>query len=89
MENVERHLVHSFAKAEGEEIQVAVRRYKGRYFIDLRQWFEDQSKNTFFPTKKGVCFPLEHATELSKSAERVLKLSQKLLNPRQKPENPD
>ena len=89
MNEVDRHLIHSFPKGQGEEIQVAVRKYKGRYYVDLRQWFENEERKTFFPTKKGVMFPLEYASELSKSAERVLKFSQKISAPKEKVLSPD
>ena len=73
MDSQDNHLVYSFPKGKGEEIQVAIRTFKGKHYIDLRQWFQGKNEATFLPTKKGVSFPLELITELRKAVERLSK----------------
>ena len=65
------YLVYSFPRCEGEDIQVAVRKYKGKYYVDVRLWYLSKNEQTLLPTKKGVSFPIEKALELQKAAERL------------------
>ena len=68
----ENKFVYSFAKNEGDEIQMALRKYKGRYFVDLRLWFRPEEESGLRPTKKGVFFPVEHALDFKKGTEHML-----------------
>lgn len=66
-------LIYSFPRGKGEEIQASIRKYKGKYFIDLRLWFQSHNEHTLLPTKKGVSFSVDQAQELRKAAERLCK----------------
>lgn len=78
MEAQDKKVVYAFPRGQGEEVQVAITKYKGKYYIDLRQWFQDEETKTLIPTKKGVFIPLECATELKKAVDRTIKLCERL-----------
>ena len=80
MSDHETHFAHSFSKSKSEKIQVALKKFKGKFYIDLRLWFEGAKPGTFVPSRKGVAFPLDQLIhfrqsmlELSKAAERLQK----------------
>ena len=47
-------VVFSFPKSDDEKIQFALREYQGRYYVDLRLWF--QKDGDYRPSKKGLSF---------------------------------
>ena len=57
-------VIFSFPRGENEKIQFALRPYKGRYYIDLRLWFQSTPDSPFTPTKKGISFPSSSVTKL-------------------------
>ncbi len=71
--NGETHLIHSFPKSEGEEIQLALKKFKGKYYIDLRIWFQVEKGGELKPTKKGVFFSIEQMPQLQRGVERLAK----------------
>jgi hypothetical protein len=73
----ERHLIHSFPRSEEEKVQLALRKYRGRYYMDLRIWFQTEENPTLRPTKKGISLSLEHLPELRKGMERLAKAAEK------------
>ena len=73
MDEQESHLIYAFPRAQGEEIQIALRKYHGRVYIDLRVWYQAKNESQFRPTKKGLFFSVEHAQELKKGIERLAK----------------
>ena len=75
-------MVYSFPKCTGEEIQIAVRKYQGKYYIDLRQWFESrQQGGELKPTKKGVIFPMERLPEFKEGVDKLLLAWDKIPTP--------
>jgi hypothetical protein len=46
-------LLGEFRRNSSEVVRVVLARFKGRMFVDLRCYFEDD-EGTFRPTKKGV-----------------------------------
>ena len=77
----ETHLIHSFPKSEAEKIQIAIRKYKGKHYIDLRVWFQTEENATFFPSKRGISLSLDLLPELRKGMERLLKAADKFRQP--------
>ena len=71
-------LIYSFPRAKGEEIHIAVRKYKGKQYVDLRIWFQGKNEKTFYPTKKGFALFLDQIPELKKGVERLSKATEKL-----------
>ena len=81
MENQESYPIHAFVKNHDEEIRLNVRKYKDRYFIDLRIWFRSKDGEVYKPTKNGVFFPFEQFPELKKGVERMAKAVEKFRVP--------
>lgn len=77
MDNQESYPIHSFPKNNDEEVRLSVRKFKGKYYIDLRIWYHPENEEVFRPTKKGVFFSLEQVMELKKGVERLLKAAEK------------
>lgn len=78
-------IVHSFPKSEDEEVRIGLQKYKGRYYIDLRVWFQDET-GTFKPSKKGISVSVERFPELRKGLEKLLEgLSEGNLIPAETP----
>lgn len=71
MEPQERQLIHKFPRAEGEEIQFAIRKYRDKLFIDIRLWFKGESQAHFLPTKKGVTLALGQIEELKTAVTKL------------------
>ena len=75
-------LIYSFPKSNGEEIRIAIRKWEGKYYIDLRQWFEDRQANgELKPTKKGIIFPMERLPEFKEGVDRLLEAWDKIPQP--------
>ena len=78
METVEVMLIQ---KNDTEQIRVAIREYKDRYYLDLRLFFipnynEDHGVMEYVPSKKGLTVPIEMLPEILtglEEAEKVMK----------------
>ncbi len=66
-------IVHSFLKGEDEEVRLAVHKYKGRYYIDLRVWFQDENGGGFKPTRKGVSVPADRFEDLKAGMDKLIR----------------
>lgn len=71
MEDQESRLIYSFPRGSGEEVQIALRKYQGRHYADIRVWFLGKEDKEFHPTRKGVFFPIRQTSELKKGIERL------------------
>jgi len=78
MQEQETQVVHSFPRGTGEEIQIAIRKYKGKYYIDLRLWYQAKNENDFRPTRKGLVVPLERLSDIKEGLERLSKAANRL-----------
>lgn len=77
MESQETHPIYAFPKNQDEEVRIEVRKYKGKYYIDLRIWFKSEKGDVYRPTKKGVIFSFDQYAELRKGVERLTKAAEK------------
>ena len=68
----ERELVHSFDRSPTEQIQVALSRYKGKTYVDLRIYYK-ASDGEYRPTKKGITVSPDLLPELGESIRLALK----------------
>ncbi len=74
-------LIHAFSTREGEEIQLNLREYNGRHFMDLRHWYEKSPDEGYFPTKRGIVFPIDQLPELRDALVRLEETHRKKLQP--------
>ena len=79
-EQAQTTLIHSFPKGNGEEIQIAMRKYQGKYYIDLRLWFESRQGEEALlkPTKRGVIFPMERLPEFKEGVDKLVQAWDKI-----------
>lgn len=60
-----RTLIHAFTKnRRGEEVQIALQWFRGRQYVDVRQYFPDRVTGELRPCQKGVAVSVEHLDEL-------------------------
>lgn len=77
MDSEDNHIVYTFPRGEGEEVQFAIRRYKNRYYADIRVWFQMEGQNELQPTKKGVFFDLGQFPQVQKGVSELAKAVEK------------
>lgn len=56
-------LVHSFMKNALEEVRVSVSAYKGKKYVDLRVYYQDDN-GEYKPSKKGIAISPDLLPEL-------------------------
>ena len=56
--------VYRFTTMETEQIIATVREYKGRYYADLRVYFQPDGEAEFHPSKKGITIAADLVPEL-------------------------
>lgn len=56
-------LVRSIERGLGDRIHVRVSQFKGRVYLDVRNFYEDEA-GEWKPTRKGVSIPVEFYGEL-------------------------
>ena len=76
-EQDEELLVHSFPRGENDAIHFVLRKYKQRYYIDLRIWYRKDSPQ-LWPTRKGIVLPVEKLPELKRGLEELDKARVKM-----------
>ena len=72
--------VHSFTKKAGEKIQVVLKKFKGKYYVDLRLWFQQSQGQDFLPSRKGVSFELAHLSEFRQGVDQLAKAAADIQN---------
>lgn len=69
---------HRFSRSESEEIQMALRQYRGKYYVDLRLWFLPKDNPEMRPTKKGISIPASQLTDLKEGIQSLGSVYRKL-----------
>lgn len=69
----ERQTVARIDKARGDQVHVALARFKGHTYADLRQFY-DAGEGAMRPTGKGVTVPLAALDDLRDGIERLIAL---------------
>jgi hypothetical protein len=67
----ERELIHSFDKSPTEQVQVALSKYKGKTYADLRIYFKADD-GEYRPTKKGITVSLDLLPELGEAVTKLI-----------------
>lgn len=69
---------HRFPRSESEEIQMALRQYRGKYYVDLRLWFQPKDNPEMRPTKKGISILASQLTNLKEGIQNLGNVYRKL-----------
>lgn len=56
--------IANISRSETEEMQIAIKEFKGRKYLDMRIFFTTDEGENWIPTKKGITCSKEHLTEL-------------------------
>jgi len=78
MNEQEDRLIYSFPRNEEEEYQINLRKFKGRYYTDLRLWFKAKGSDSLLPKKKGISLEIEAVPELLKGFHQLMEVCQPL-----------
>jgi hypothetical protein len=84
-EQEESNIVYTMPRHEGEEIHFTLRKYKGRYYVDLRLWFQEKPEDAFKPTKKGISVGAELLPQLQEGLTQLHNALIKAMDWDQKP----
>ncbi len=58
-------------RGAGRQIQVRLNEFKGKRYVDLRQFYLDEEQEVYKPTQKGVSIPVEQFGELKEALAKL------------------
>ena len=61
-----RETVHEF-EAGRKTFRATINQFRGRTYLDLREWYEPAPGEPLRPTQKGVCIPSDYLEELQEA----------------------
>ena len=73
----ELRLIHSFSRNENENVQIFLKKYNQKYYIDLRVWFKE-AEGSLKPTRKGITFSAEHLDEIKKGIDNLFSFREEI-----------
>lgn len=83
--------IYTIPRAEKDEVQIALRKYKGRFYLDLRVWYQDEEAGGILkPTQRGISLFVEHLDSLKEGIHQLGEACLKIgtAEPKSKPGNP-
>jgi hypothetical protein len=63
-------IVHEF-EAGRKNIRARVHQYRGRVYLDLREWFEPEPGKPLLPTKRGISVPEDCLDDLQEAVDAL------------------
>lgn len=66
----EERLIKAFERGAGQQLQVRLVTFRGREYLDLRNFYLDEN-DEWKPTKKGIAIPLELYDDLMAALNEV------------------
>lgn len=57
--------MEKLSKKSDVEIRIQVKEFKGKAYVDIREWSIWEGQDTFKPSKKGVTIPLDKWNEFA------------------------
>ena len=60
-------------KADGATIRIALDRYKGRFVLDVRLWYQPDGSTEFVPTRKGITLDADRLPEFAEAVAEALR----------------
>ena len=65
-------LISTIERSSTEQLQIAVKEYKGKKYLDLRIFYTTDDGASWLPTKKGVTVSPNHLSVLKEAIEVVI-----------------
>ena len=62
---------YTIKKSDTEEVQLALKQYKGKDYIDIRTYFLPENEDKKIPTKKGITLNVNQLQELAKGLKKI------------------
>ena len=66
-------MLGTIERSETEQLQIAVKEFKGRKYLDMRIFYTTDGGDSWLPTKKGVTCSPEHLEILKQAIEEAQK----------------
>ncbi len=66
-------MLGTIERSETEQLQIAVKEFKGRKYLDMRIFYTTDGGESWLPTKKGVTCSPEHLEILKQAIEEAEK----------------
>ncbi|MCR5260468.1 MAG: transcriptional coactivator p15/PC4 family protein [Candidatus Gastranaerophilales bacterium] len=66
-------ILGTIARSATEQLQIAIKSYKGKSYLDLRIFYTTDDGQTWLPTKKGVTVSPKDLTTLKDAVEEAMK----------------
>ena len=66
-------MLGTIERSETEQLQIAVKEFKGRKYLDMRIFYTTDGGDSWLPTKKGVTCSPEHLEILKNAIEEAEK----------------
>ncbi|MFZ5803011.1 MAG: transcriptional coactivator p15/PC4 family protein [Candidatus Omnitrophota bacterium] len=70
-------LIHSFVRSPSEKVFLTIRKFREKFYLDCRIWFQTKEDPDFRPTKKGLSFDLGLLPEFRQGIERLWRVREK------------
>ncbi len=77
MSQPDNQVIHAFDRSRHEKVQITVRKFNEKYYVDLRVWFQTKEDPTYKPTRKGLSFKLDYLSELNQGIQRLMSVREK------------
>lgn len=66
-------MLGTIERSETEQLQIAVKEFKGRKYLDMRIFYTTDGGDSWLPTKKGVTCSPDHLEILKQAIEEAQK----------------
>ena len=66
-------MLATISRSDTEQLQIAVKEFKGRKYLDMRIFYTTDGGESWLPTKKGVTCSPEHLEILKNAIEEAEK----------------
>lgn len=66
-------IAYAFPRGEGEQVQLSIREFENRHYLDVRIWFLPKNEQEYKPTKKGLLLDLKQINNLNKGVQELSK----------------
>lgn len=66
-------LIYAVPRNKGEKIEIRLRQFQGKRFIDVRLWFQLGPQMEYKPSRKGICLSLQDLKQFRIGIEEACK----------------
>ena len=68
----EKNILATISKGATERVEIAIKEFKGRKYLDLRTFYTTDDGESWFPTKKGITVSPDNLEILKDAVEQAM-----------------